>query len=253
MPRRALSWLPVWFAALGLAGIGGGTGCGGVDGSPDQAEGRHPLIQQAQRRERAADFAGAIERYEQALHKEPGLGKAHLQLGLLYDEHQEDYLRALYHYQTYLELRPDSEKADLVRELIAHAKLSYAASLPERPSEAIRHIARLEKDLATLEQDLAASREEIVDLQRALEGSRQEVAQLRKAAAERPQVARDVPRPSGPAAEARTYEVRSGDTLSRIASRVYNDSSKWRAIYQANRDVLQRPEDLSVGQVLRIP
>ena len=33
-----------------------------------------------------------------------------------------------------------------------------------------------------------------------------------------------------------TYEVKSGDTLSAIAGRVYNDSSRWREIYNANRD-----------------
>lgn len=49
------------------------------------------------------------------------------------------------------------------------------------------------------------------------------------------------------------YAVKRGDTLSRIAAKVYGNGSKWRNIYNANRNVLASPEKLEVGMKLQIP
>lgn len=51
----------------------------------------------------------------------------------------------------------------------------------------------------------------------------------------------------------RSYRVRSGDTLSSIAQKVYGDRNKWKTIFAANRDILPRANSLKVGQVLYIP
>jgi len=48
------------------------------------------------------------------------------------------------------------------------------------------------------------------------------------------------------------YTVRSGDTLSKIASRLHVDGG-WRALYHANRSKLSNPNVIHVGQVLRLP
>jgi nucleoid-associated protein YgaU len=52
---------------------------------------------------------------------------------------------------------------------------------------------------------------------------------------------------------ARTYQVRPGDTLSRIAGSVYGDPSKWRKIYDANREQMKNETDINIGQTLVIP
>jgi nucleoid-associated protein YgaU len=44
-----------------------------------------------------------------------------------------------------------------------------------------------------------------------------------------------------------------GDSLSKIAKREYGDASKWRQIYQANRDVIDNPDLIEPGQDLIIP
>lgn len=49
------------------------------------------------------------------------------------------------------------------------------------------------------------------------------------------------------------YTVQKGDTLWKIANKVYGDSTKWARIYDANRDQLKNPNDLKVGRVLQIP
>ncbi|MEM1099659.1 MAG: LysM peptidoglycan-binding domain-containing protein [Planctomycetota bacterium] len=50
-----------------------------------------------------------------------------------------------------------------------------------------------------------------------------------------------------------TYVVRSGDSLSTIAARFYADSSRWQAIFNANRDQLKSPHAVRIGMELRIP
>ncbi len=47
-----------------------------------------------------------------------------------------------------------------------------------------------------------------------------------------------------------SYTVESGDTLSKIAS---NYGTTWQAIFEANSDILDDPDMIQVGQVLRIP
>ena len=50
-----------------------------------------------------------------------------------------------------------------------------------------------------------------------------------------------------------TYTVQKGDTLEKIAVKTYGKSSKWKKIYDANRDVLKTPNRVYVGQKLTIP
>jgi nucleoid-associated protein YgaU len=61
--------------------------------------------------------------------------------------------------------------------------------------------------------------------------------------------------PATPAGEreVRTYTVKSGDSLSRIAQREYGDASKWHAIFDANRDKIKDPDLIHPGQVLTLP
>jgi nucleoid-associated protein YgaU len=49
------------------------------------------------------------------------------------------------------------------------------------------------------------------------------------------------------------YEVKSGDTLSKIAKQFYGDANKYSAIFEANRPMLKDPDEIFPGQVLRVP
>jgi nucleoid-associated protein YgaU len=55
-----------------------------------------------------------------------------------------------------------------------------------------------------------------------------------------------------PAAE-QTYTVVKGDSLSKIAKRVYGDAQQWRKIYEANKDQIKNPDLIHPGQTFRIP
>jgi len=51
----------------------------------------------------------------------------------------------------------------------------------------------------------------------------------------------------------RTYTVKSGDTLSKIAKEMYGDAGKYPQIFEANRPMLKDPDKIYPGQVLRVP
>jgi nucleoid-associated protein YgaU len=50
-----------------------------------------------------------------------------------------------------------------------------------------------------------------------------------------------------------TVTVREGDSLSKIAKRELGDASKWKEIYEANRDKIKDPDLIHPGQVLTLP
>ena len=55
-------------------------------------------------------------------------------------------------------------------------------------------------------------------------------------------------------AQATSYVVKSGDSLSKIARRIYGDAKQWTRIYEANRELIGKDPDLiHPGQDLVIP
>ena len=56
-----------------------------------------------------------------------------------------------------------------------------------------------------------------------------------------------------PEPEAVFYEVKSGDSLSKIAKAHYGDAMKYNLIFEANKPMLKDPNLIYPGQVLRIP
>ena len=50
-----------------------------------------------------------------------------------------------------------------------------------------------------------------------------------------------------------TYKVRSGDSLSAIAGKVYHKQNAWPVLYWANRDKIRWANILGEGQVLKVP
>jgi len=53
--------------------------------------------------------------------------------------------------------------------------------------------------------------------------------------------------------EAQFYEVKSGDSLSKIAKEYYGNAMKYPVIFEANKPMLKDPDLIYPGQVLRIP
>lgn len=51
----------------------------------------------------------------------------------------------------------------------------------------------------------------------------------------------------------RTYTVKAGDTLSKIAKEFYGNANDYNKIFEANKDQLSSPDRINVGQELKIP
>jgi nucleoid-associated protein YgaU len=49
------------------------------------------------------------------------------------------------------------------------------------------------------------------------------------------------------------YTIKSGDSLSKIAKAEYGDAMKWKALFEANKGVIEDPDLIYPGQVIRIP
>jgi nucleoid-associated protein YgaU len=54
-------------------------------------------------------------------------------------------------------------------------------------------------------------------------------------------------------AAARTYTVKAGDTLSKIAKEHLGDAHAYMKIFDANKDQLSDPDKIKPGQVLKLP
>jgi LysM repeat protein len=57
----------------------------------------------------------------------------------------------------------------------------------------------------------------------------------------------------GQGAGGQTYEVKSGDNLSKISKQFYGDADEYMRIFYANRDKLNDPDKIQIGQTLVIP
>lgn len=62
-----------------------------------------------------------------------------------------------------------------------------------------------------------------------------------------------VPEPVVEETAVQVYEVVSGDTLGGIAKRFYGNAGQYMKIFEANRDILDDPNLIKVGQKLTIP
>jgi nucleoid-associated protein YgaU len=63
----------------------------------------------------------------------------------------------------------------------------------------------------------------------------------------------NIPEPVVPEPEKQYYTVVSGDYLSKISKRVYDDAMKYNIIFEANKPMLTDPDKIYPGQVLVIP
>lgn len=246
----------------------------------DSQDEKNPYYQRAKSKLQERDYKDAVRNFHLAIEMNPRNAAAHLELGLLYEEKLQDYSYAIYHYRRYLELRPNAEKADLVKQFVERSKLALAATIANTPLDSGDEIARLRQENSNLLQ-------QVEYLSRTNEMLELKVAQLQSIPAEsrapvivqtnvylvptRTNVVQSVPvtnadatavtvQPSEapkppPVATPRKYVVQKGDTLYSISLKVYGRKDKWMVIYQANKGVIGPPPSytLRVGQTLTIP
>lgn len=252
-----------WIMAAALA-VGLLAGCTSQVPEQDALEFNYPAIRKARAKLREGDKQAALALLNRAIDEKPRLAQAHLEVAQLYDDYDRNYVRAIYHYERYLELRPQTEKKEMIEGFIRKAKIAFAASVAEQVPGLNKKVQALQADNDRLKQDLRQVRENLA---------------RRIAAPVRPALAADGPpnveppiagpaiaesvmatemdaKPTSALAGKPTgtqYRVQRGDTLSVVAARVYHNPRKWKLIYDANRDTLGGSQKLKIGQVLIIP
>lgn len=193
------------------------------------------------------DYAGAITAYEAALNGQPESAMTHYHLGVIYEEHLDDPVSAMHHFQRYLVLAPEGSRRKDVENYIKEDQLKlitrsgHGAILPQR--EAVR----LKNENMELRQQVLKLR---ADLDQA---SKERAAMLRSMGREAGKKfgGEQVKKPLVPGV--RTYTVAKGDTLASIARRFYNNSANWKRIQDANFAPMDRPATLQIGMELMIP
>jgi tetratricopeptide (TPR) repeat protein len=277
--------LPVFAAALVL-GLGG---CSDNDrlsysselDEPSYREGQ-AMLKSGRRQEALSAFLKVIDK------RRDDAPESHLEVGLLYVQHINDPLSAIYHFRKYLALRPNSPQAPLVRQRINAAIREFARTLPAQPLESQPQRVDLVATLDRLKQENESLKQQLADAKagRGLsaapalssngapaastpsKGINFTVETLPTVSTRPPATTPSRPiqtvtppaaRQGAPAPAAlaptgtRKHTVQFGDTLSKLAQQYYNNRAKWRDIYAANRDVMKSESDLKVGMELKIP
>ena len=226
-------------------------GCAERTRSADDIEREHPLMKAAQEKERAGDEAAAIGIYKSLSAQNPDMARPHLALAFLMDKPGRDPAGAIYHYQRYLELRPDSEKRDMLAARIRQAKIQLISTV--FPS-----VSNLSERLLVEVRENEQLRIRVTNLTSQIQYQKAVIGRLRDQtsaldAAEREAIEAVAPPSAGIRPAVRTVVVAKGDTLIKLAARVYGDGGRWRDILDANRNVLRNQNDIRSGQLLVLP
>ncbi len=208
-------------------------------------EEKDPHFQRGRNLASSQDFKGAVDEFEKALETNPGSAAAHFELGWLYDTKLNDYAAAIYHYECYLQLQPNSERAKSldVRERIRGCKRELAGAVFPLPNNQNlqREVDKLTAENFSLHQQLAAMHAQ----QQAVAPN---VAQPAVAVSSRSPAAVPAPATAQVPARPRVHIVKERDTISSIAAQY---GVKPSAVLAANPRV--DPRRLQVGQTLNLP
>ncbi|NOU35291.1 MAG: LysM peptidoglycan-binding domain-containing protein [Kiritimatiellaceae bacterium] len=219
------------------------TGCGQKSGATlDAADEKDSRVSKGLELVQQKDWDDAVKQFDAALTKNPELGRPDLELAMIYHQQKKNYVRAVYHYERYLEKRPLTEKRALIQEWIKQAKVSLAGEVGGAGGDVAGELVRLTRENNMLRKQLETAG-----------GASASPAASVKTLLTEPPPARPAPVAAPAPKPARTYTVRPGDTLSRISGAVYGDASQWKKIYEANREQMKTETDIQIGQTLAIP
>lgn len=243
---------------------------------PAYEEGKR-LLKQGREQAALAEFNHVIQT------RKDGAPESHLEVGLLYQQEIKDPIAAIYHFRKFLEYKPNAPQADLVRQRIDVSTRDFARTLPAQPLENQTRRKDLLDVVDQLQRENTRLKDELAQLYGSRATSRGTVATLtspnptiaarptvpaptttapsrlsRAPIALEPEPVKAEPtRPGagavGTAEPTRMHTVVKGDTLYALARRYYQDSTRAKDIYAANRNKMRSQNDLQVGMTLVIP
>lgn len=245
-------FIPIVFAGLMVL-----SGCDKDRGTIEEREERDPNVLSGQEYMDQGNYDAAITEFKLALEQEPLMARPHLDLATIYHNYVYNPIHAIYHYDRYIELRPDSEKAEFILEQRQKVFNQFAQTLVDNLPE-VQKVLKERNVLIQQNNDLKRQ------LAAAMKKNQQQAAQTTTTAVPAKKTVTQTvpkstpaaaakPKPSTAAPKHQIYHVVGGDTLTKIATKFYGDSGKWDIIYEANKEMMRSPGDLKVGQTLVIP
>ena len=241
-----------------------GLGLGGCvpSGRSQLDEEKDPHYLAGKSRANVLDYQGALECFEKAIEANPRSSAGHLEAGLLYEKYPPDYAAAIYHFDRFLKLRPNSDYAKVVEQRILACKQELARTVSLGPvTQALqREYERLADQNKRLQEEIERWRAYAAHLQTLTNppGQAPRAERITSAARSMPTTsvtdASSFPskepdsRPLPASTTIRTHTVKSGETPSVIARRY---GVKVTALMAANPRL--DPRRLQVGQALTVP
>ena len=210
----------------------------GCDRSPFDRTERY--MDQAEQKQAARDYRGAINAYEQALDGTERTSDAHFRMGIIYAEKLEDPVGAVHHFKRYMELSPNGAHVGEAKANLVRLELTLATKLAGGTLISHTEAMRLKTENSDLRKQLAARNNPV------------------SAPAGAPMLA-DTGRggahnvPINPATGSRTYQVQPGDTLASISRKFYKTKVRAKDIQDANLNSVPDAAKLRTGQTLIIP
>jgi len=217
--------------------------------------------------------SGAADEYEAALAVNPKLADAQYEIGVIYAEKLAQPIDSIYHLERFLKLAPNSDHAANARQIISQESDAFAASLPDA-SPTVVQVTRLQSENAGLKKQADDAARTIAELQSQLaQAGAHRIAPADETAPPVTSSGASAPVPSGTqravplnataagasaadaaAGGARNYTVVKGDSIWKIAHKMYPGDTKNGVdkIQEANKDALGG-KPLKIGQVLVIP
>lgn len=234
--------------------------------SAEQDPKRDPNYLRGQNLLSQLDYDGATRAFNRALAANPASAPAHFELGFLCKDRADDPASAIYHFQQFLTLQPDSDQARLIRRHVDNCKMELAKLFLIAPV------------VPDSQRELDRLKEVVKDLQRENESLRRELALIHSpppapparkpgtlpaakpsspvepsgrslfAETPLPVPTQPAPSPPKPATKRVSYTIKNGDYPAKIARKY---GVELEALLKANPGI--NPRRLKIGEKVTIP
>ena len=229
--------------------------------------------------ERLGEFDKALALYDEVIVRYPRFALPYLQVAIILHEKKRDYIGAIYNYDRYTHLaKPGRDGGNIsivsnrmvkARQLLtaqcaktlAAGSASHDVTLMSTIEDLNAKVAALENQKNVLANSNEVLRTSIVALNNRITRQTMLINEMKNTSDGAPSHAgrlagivqyQTLSNEDGSTSSVQTYEVKAGDTLSRIAEIAYGDASKWPRIKKANPDKI-KDDRVHPGDVLIIP
>lgn len=223
-------------------------GCARPGGGRAGDEKKEPWYLKGQEYRRQLNYDAALDAFHKALEVNPRSSAAHQELGILYEQHKVDPASAIFHYNRFLALNPESPAADKIQDRIGLCQVDLVEEIKKSGASETR-----KREIQQIRQQLTRVMQEKEKLLHENKILRQRLREYNPALVNvtpPPRQPRGNPPPvrPAPARPAGQHKVKPGDTVTSIAQKLGLSAN---AVLAANPGL--NPRKMRVGIVLKIP